>query len=798
MNKLPGEFLFEALTAGGLGKTLTAGMNRKRNPVVLGAVAVAVVAGGFWFSGQNERVPDGPPGPGKDRPGLRDDPPTRPRAAYVGRSSCVECHAEAVAKWEGSHHFHAMELPDSQTVRGDFNGTTFTHHGVVSRFLKEGDSYQVETENESGERETFEIKYTFGWEPLQQYLVEFPDGRLQALPFCWDIDGKRWFHVYGDEKIPPHDTLFWTRPLQNWDHMCADCHSTRVRKKFDPDTSRFATSFSEINVSCEACHGPAERHVAMARAKDWAGDAFFGLADVKSDNHAQLESCAKCHARRSTLNLDHHAGDRFIDHFVLELIEPWSQGMGQSAYHPDGQIDGEVYVTGSFVQSKMFHKGVKCVDCHDPHTAKTLAPGNALCVRCHSPKPENPKLYDSITHHHHQPGTKGALCVECHMPEKTYMVVDPRRDHSIRVPRPDLSIKLGTPNACNRCHDEKNAKWAADWVVKWHGPNRPRDVRHADTFAAARGGESDVEERLMAVVLDAESPAFTRASALLALRSFQGASGFTVAMRALKDPDPLVRLAAVAKLEGWPRAERLRLLVPLLSDPTRAVRTEAARVLTPLAKDDLTGSDLKAYERAHKDLQRRFTDNLDRPEAHLSLGIQASNRGDLAAAKKHYLESIKRDEKFVPARVNLATLYNSEGSNVLAERMLREVTRLMPDWGDGFFNLGMLVAENPARLKEAAGIFETAAKKMPAHPRVLYNLGLSLWKLGEKDRATKALLQAGRNDPANPEYPFVLAQLLAGDRKWRAALPLAQRAIQLQPTNPDIQRLLGQISRNLQ
>ena len=761
-------------------------------------MAVAVVAAGFWFSQKDERAPDKPAGTTKAKPGVVNEPPTRPQAAYVGHSSCVECHAEAVAKWEGSHHFHAMELPGGQTVRGDFNGTTFTHHGVVSRFSMEGDRYRVETENELGARETFEVKYTFGWEPLQQYLVEFPDGRLQVLPFCWDIEGKRWFHVYGDEHIPPHDTLFWTRPLQNWDHMCADCHSTRLRKKFDPDTGRFATSFSEINVSCEACHGPAERHVAMARASDWEGDAFFGLADVKSDNRVQLESCAKCHARRGTLDLDHHAGDRFIDHYILELIEPWSRGMGQPAYHPDGQIDGEVYVTGSFLQSKMFHQGIKCVDCHDPHTAKTLAPGNALCVRCHSPKPENPKLYDSVTHHHHPAGTKGALCVECHMPEKTYMMVDPRRDHSIRVPRPDLSVKLGTPNACNRCHDDKDAKWAADWVVKWHGPKRPRDVRHAETFAAARRGDANVEKRLLEVVLDAESPAFTRASALLALRPFQDTTGFTVAMRALKDPDPLVRVAAVSKLEGWPRAEGRRLLVPLLRDPARAVRIEAASVLTPLAKGELAGDDLKAYTRAHGELQRRSTQNLDRPEAHLSLGIQASNRGDLAAAKKHYLQSIKRDEKFVPARINLATLYNSEGNNVLAERMLREVTRLMPDWGDGFFNLGMLVGENPARLKEAAGIFETAAKKMPDHPRVHYNLGLSLWQLGEKDRGTKALLQAGKIDPANPEYPFALAQFLAKDRKWRAALPHAQRAALLQPTNRDIQSLLGQISRNLQ
>ena len=789
---------------------LTGVMNQKNNPAILCASALAILCVGFWFYGCGKGASKAKPANGQNDSGASST--LKPRSAYVGRDSCVECHAEAVAKWEGSHHFHAMELPNDQTVRADFNGTTFTHHNITSRFFRKGDRFLVETENQEGEQETFPVKYTFGWEPLQQYLVEFPDGRLQVLPFCWDVDGKRWFHVYNEERIPPHDQLFWTRPMQNWDHMCADCHSTNVRKKFDPETERFATSFSEINVSCEACHGPAEKHVAMARAGDWKGDLFFGLADVKSDNRTQLESCAKCHARRSTLDLDHHAGDKFIDHYILELIEPWSARVGQPTYHPDGQIDEEVYVTGSYVQSKMFHKGVKCVDCHDPHTAGTLAKGNALCVRCHVPKPENPTLYDSPTHHHHPVGTKGSQCVECHMPEKNYMVVDPRRDHSIRVPRPDLSVKLGTPNACNRCHDDKDAQWAADWVAKWHGPERARDVRHAETFAAARKGEAGVEKRLLAVISDTESPAFTRASALLALRPYQDSRGFFAAIRALKDPEALVRVAAISKLENWPRDELRRLLTPLLHDPARAVRTETARVISPINKGDLNDKDFKAYSSAQGELQKRFTDHLDRPEAHLSLGIQASKRGDkaqtegdkaqakrlFAEAKKRYLQSIRRDENFVPARVNLAHLVNREGDKAQAERLWKEVTKLMPEWGDGFYSLGLLVAENPSRLKEASSILKTAAKKMPNHPRVHYNLGISLWQLGEKAQGAQFLIQAGKIDPTDPQYPLGLAQFYAQDKNWRAALPHAQRAAELAPTNPDIHRLLSQIDSKLQ
>ena len=414
---------------------LTGVMNQKGNPVILHALVLAIALAGFWFYGCGKGASKAKSTNGQNDFGASSA--LKPRPAYVGRDSCVECHAEAVAKWEGSHHFHAMELPNDQTVRADFNGTTFTHHNITSRFFRKDDRFLVETENQEGEQETFPVKYTFGWEPLQQYLVEFPDGRLQVLPFCWDVEGKRWFHVYNEERIPPHDQLFWTRPMQNWDHMCADCHSTNLRKRFNAKRQTFETVYSEMNVACESCHGPGKKHVDLASASsDWKGFPHFALADVNSTNKIQVDSCAKCHSRRGFAHPGHHAGSRFLDHFLPEVTQPWSPDMSVPTYHVDGQIDDEVYVYGSFIQSKMYHQGVKCTDCHDPHTARTLAKGNQLCMRCHSPKPENPTLYDSPAHHFHEQGSKGAQCVECHMPEKKYMVVDPRRDHSIRIPRP--------------------------------------------------------------------------------------------------------------------------------------------------------------------------------------------------------------------------------------------------------------------------------------------------------------------------------------------------------------------------
>ncbi|MBL63081.1 MAG: hypothetical protein CMI30_06675 [Opitutae bacterium] len=690
-----------------------------------------------------------------------------------------------------------MELPSPSTVRADFNGSTFEWYGVTSRFFKKDDKYLVETENQEGEMEVFEVKYTFGWEPLQQYLVQFPDGRLQALPTCWDVEKKKWYHLYPDEHIKPHDPLFWTRSMQNWDHMCADCHSTDLKKRFDPQTKRFSTTFFERNVACEACHGPGSTHVELARqGSSWENVPFHGLADLNSTNQAQLAACAKCHARRGMVYPDHHAGDGFLDHFLPELAQPWTPGVARPTYHVDGQIDDEVYVYGSFIQSKMYHQGVRCTDCHDAHTTRTLAPGNLLCVRCHSPTPEKPKVYDSPSHHFHPVGSKGAQCVECHMPQKTYMGIDARRDHSIRIPRPDHSVRFGTPNACNKCHDDKDASWAADWVAKWKGPQRPRDLRHPEAFHAFRSGAPTAENLLLGTSRDTEAPAFTRGSALLALRAFPSNVSLAEARRNLKDPDPLVRTAAVANFDGAPPFDARIDLVPMLLDPVRAVRTEAARVLARLPRQVFAEKERKAFDAALDELKERSLSNMDRPEANFSLGILAEQQGNPGEAETHYRNAIKREDTFVPARMNLATLLNTQRRNGEAEKLLLEVTKLEPSWAQVHYSLGLLIAEDSKRLEAAAAALRKATSLDKNFVRAYYNLGLCLWKLDKRDDAAIPFKQAMRLEPGNPEYPLVIAQMYAQVKRWIDALPYAEAGARLSPEDPQVQRFLQFVRQN--
>jgi tetratricopeptide (TPR) repeat protein len=661
-----------------------------------------------------------------------------------------------------------------------------------------GEKYMVETNNQQGEMEVFEIAYTFGWEPLQQFLVKFPDGRMQVLPTCWDVEKKEWYHLYPDEKIAHDDPLFWTRSMQNWDHMCADCHSTNLRKKFDDSTQTFATAYSEMNVACESCHGPGRDHVEFAKAgTGWGGLENFGFVDVNSTNIAQIETCAKCHARRGFVHPGHHAGSKFLDHFLPEVTQPWSPDMSVPTYHVDGQIDDEVYVYGSYIQSKMFHQGVKCVDCHDPHTVKLHTYTNQLCTRCHVPNDKNPTGFDTPAHHFHQIGTEGAKCVECHMPEKTYMGIDARRDHSIRIPRPDLSVVHGSPNACNKCHSDKDAKWAADAIEQRKGKERPKEVRHPEAFHAFRTGKPEAEDLLIKVCQDPESPAFTRAGAMLALRRFISDASFEEARKNLDSNQSVIRVAAVSKLENFLQEQSHPSLVRMLNDPIVSVRTEAARILSRSAPTLFSASDLKLFRKVFRELKQRYEHNLDRPESHLSLGILAENQGDPILAEEHYRSAIKRESTFVPARMNLATLLSRRGRNREAEKLLREAIRYQPTWGQAYYSLGLLQAEDKTRLVEATRNLEKAAAYGGENPRIFHNLAIAYWQQDKVEPAVASFRRAIELVPENPEYLQNLVQLLMQKGRWTDALTQAKQMSKLLPNNPQIASLISQIQSNL-
>jgi predicted CXXCH cytochrome family protein len=378
-------------------------------------------------------------------------------ATFVGSDACAGCHEPEARLWRSSHHKVAMDHATDKSVLGDFNDASFNYFGVHSRFFRQDEKYLVETDGPDGKLATFEVKYTFGVYPLQQYLVEFPDGRIQALSLAWDSRPKeqgsqRWFHLYPNEEIRHDDVLHSTGLNQNWNFMCAACHSTGVRKNYDATNDRFATSWSEISVGCEGCYGQGSRHVAWARARqNWwpfgkREDPTEGLLvrfDERQDirwpinpatgNPArnfrpalvrkEVETCGLCHARRAAFSEEWVPGRPLSDTHAVALL-------ADGLYQADGQMFDEVYDYGSFKQSRMFAAGVTCSDCHEPHAAKLRLPGDGVCLQCHSTE-----RYAAATHHHHQGITPALSCASCHMPSRTYMAVDRRHDPAHPPPR---------------------------------------------------------------------------------------------------------------------------------------------------------------------------------------------------------------------------------------------------------------------------------------------------------------------------------------------------------------------------
>ncbi len=740
--------------------------------VVLLVGAAALATAWFFVDRWYPRADDGP-------------------ATYVGSQTCASCHTQQHEQWTGSHHQLAMTEATPATVRGNFRDQQFTHQGITSRLFRDGDRFCIHTEGPTGKLETFPIKYTFGVKPLQQYLVEFPRGRVQALSIAWDTAQKRWFHLYPDEKIPHDDWLHWTRPGQNWNYMCSECHSTGVRKNYDLASDTYRTTFTEISVGCEACHGPGSVHVALAgtlsflRDQRWDRSKGYGLTPATGDR-MRLDNCARCHARRGIVSTGFQPGDDFLDHYSPELLD-------NDLYFADGQIRDEVFEYGSFLQSHMYRKGVRCTDCHEPHSGKLRAEGNNLCGRCHVPA-----KYDQPTHHHHQPGSRGAQCVECHMPTRTYMVVHPRRDHSIRVPRPDLSIALGTPNACNACHKDKKPEWSRDHIAAWFGPVRAGEPHYGHALAAGRAGKPEGEKPLRDLLRRSDVGPLVRASAASLLGRYPGAASRDALRQALADPEALVRYGAVRRCENLSGEELCRFVAPLLKDRVRLVRTEAVRVLSAVPPRLLSQTQQKAFARALEEYEQAQLATADQASAHHNLGVVRGNRGDLGRAEAAYRTALRLDPRFAPARFNLAMLYHERNDPVAAERALRQVIVHAPAMADAHYSLGLLLAEDPTQLGEAARALGEAARLAPNRARIQYNHGLALQRLDRPADAEKALLAAHRLEPAATDYLYALAVLCTQQKRWPGAQHWVAELIRLEPDNPEwrgLQQHIAQLAK---
>ena len=707
-----------------------------------------------------------------------------------------------------------MEKVNDATVLGDFNDAHFTYFGVTSRFFRRDGRFFVNTDDRDGRMADFEIAYTIGIFPLQQYLIEFPDGRLQSLSIAWDArpkeaGGQRWFHLYPDQPIRHGDILHWTGLNQNWNFMCAECHTTELRKNYDAAGDRFRTAWSELGVSCEACHGPGSRHVAWAgHTNDGGGAAepdnkgfsvaFHERAGVtwSSDKESgevrrsappslrpELETCGRCHARRAALAEDWLPGRSLSSTHLVSLLEP-------GLYHDDGEIEGEVYEYGSFRQSKMFAKGVTCSDCHDPHSLERRANGNGVCLQCHSPD-----RYATANHHFHEVASPPLTCGSCHMPARTYMGVHVRHDHSFRVPRPDLSAALGTPNTCNDCHKEKSARWAADAIERWYGPVRKGYQNFAQAFHDARRELPEAGDLLDRVTTEPQTTGIARGTAFAEMAPYLTPDRVAELRGGLIDADPLTRIGALRGLEGVAPERRWLLAAQLIDDPVRAVRIEAVSFLADAPIDQLPPAERPRFEHAAQEYIEVQRFNADRPEARVALGAFFARRGRPADAEVEYRAAIRLLPSFVQAYINLADLYRSLGRDRDGEAVLRQVLSLAPDDAAAKHALGLALVRQH-RLAEALTFLGDAAGLDPHRSRYAYVYAVALNASGRREDALSVLEESHLRHRADRETLVALISFErdAGDRA--AASKYAAALSHLMPGDSAVTRLVDELKDN--
>ncbi len=726
--------------------------------------------------------------------GGEDKPP-----AYVGSAACEECHGEVTEAWRGSHHDLAMQVADDSTVLADFDDATFEYAGTVSTFYRRDGDFVVQTDGPDGTLEDFAVRYTFGVYPLQQYLLELPGGRLQGLTIAWDSraaseGGQRWFHLYPDEAITFDDELHWTKRSQNWNRGCAECHSTDLVKGYDPETKSYSTTWSDVNVGCEACHGPGSTHVEWAARDEpyepgttglvalrdsssgqWVFDSGASIARSTSarPDRLEVETCAPCHSRRVQLADGRHPGDPLLDEYLPSTLE-------DRLYFVDGQVFDEVYVYGSFTQSRMYHQGVTCSDCHDPHTLELRAPGNAVCATCHQPA-----TYDTAVHHFHEPDTEGSQCVACHMPTRTYMVVDDREDHSMRIPRPDLSPALGTPNACTQCHEDRTDDWAGQAVTRWYGPRDETEPTFGEIIHQARRQMPGAERRLLSLANQDTIPAIMRATLLDELRRTPSRLAVEAVIKAIDDADPLVRYHALGALQMLPPGERWQFAEHRLQDTVLSVRSEAGRVLAGSSRDRLSPDQLAVLDAAIADYLAIQAFDADHPTTYVNVGLLEAARGRPEAADSAYREAMEVDAEWLPAYVNLADLYRAQSRDEEAEAVLRSALGVVTETSAIRHALGLLLVRT-GRMDEALEELRLAAEAAPDQARFVYVYGVAL---GGADRTAEAVavFNAGLlTHPRDRELLFALAALYRdlGDidngrriaLRLQAAEPMRERA----------------------
>ncbi|MEH6526645.1 MAG: tetratricopeptide repeat protein [Sneathiella sp.] len=686
---------------------------------------------------------------------------------FVKSEQCQSCHQQEHELWEQSDHSWAWRPATVENVLGDFRDITFEHHGVTTRFFTSDNKFWIETNNEAGLPEVSEILYSVGVRPLQQYLIAEEGGRLQVLDIAWDTESKKWYMVFpGQTDNVPGNALHWKGVYKNWNGRCAECHATDFQKNYEPQTRSFKSQWSEIGVTCEACHGPGQAHAKWAekpdmfRQQDYLGidSKGFVQSHAATPSEIEIQQCAACHSRRSALSGNSPLpGTSFADHYDLALLRP-------DLYHPDGQIKDEVYVLGSFKQSKMYAAGVTCSNCHNVHSGKIKAEDNSLCTQCHNPagNPEFPSLpkktYDSEEHHHHPVASEGGQCVSCHMPTQNYMEVDDRRDHRFGIPNPAQSRALRTPDACVSCHQSNGLIWAERQMSSWYPDTKQGPKGFAEVFGMfdTEKGTKAALENILTVAEDENYPAIVRASALERALPYGANLPWPRIAAFLRDDSDLIRGVAARLHRQAPVQLRVQRLPALLTDDAKTVRIAAARSMLDVPARALSPSQRQSVAAAFREFQVSVAANSDHPNAQMSLAGLALSIRNIPAARAAITEALAIDPQLSDAWIMQARLDIAEKRPDLAGKTLDAAETALPNSPVIQQFYGNHLASQ-RQFEAAIGHLQRALSLQPGDTTLMLDYAAILSQAGQNEEALKALSEV---DSTNADALFLSANAL--------------------------------------
>jgi tetratricopeptide (TPR) repeat protein len=713
-------------------------------------------------------------------------------AQYATSKNCKSCHEDIYRLWETSHHALA-ERPVNRTLDASAFAPTYQiiHGSQNSTAVASNNAFLISTTGKTGVCENFVPERVIGVHPLRQYLIPFSGGRLQSTELAFGPDDSKWFDVFGSEDRKAGEWGHWTGRGMTWNSMCAACHNTRLRKHYQRDSDSYQTTMAEMGVGCEACHGPMADHskkkLSLANASGKTGKpAAYKTNDPlrKTSREPMFSVCGSCHSRRAELTGDFRPGDNFYDHFGLTIPDD------TEIFYPDGQIHEEDYEFASFLSSRMGAAGVRCTDCHEPHSGKTRLPGNSLCMACHAaPTPPAPKI-DPTAHSHHRFGSTGDQCVNCHMPQTVYMQRHARHDHGFTIPDPLLTKQFQIPNACNRCHTERSVEWSIEAVEKWYGPKmqRPSRVR-AQVIARARNGDQKVVPELLSL-LNTESNAFWRAVSANLLKRWIDQKEVAAALTSsASNASPLLRSASLRALEPVVQSSADPAVQAAfrtgLNDPVRGVRVDAAWAMR---------ANLDTNSKAAKDLMTYLDHNADQPAGQMQLGVFSLDRNQLHTAVSCFERAVEWDPNSAPTRDALAVGLSMLGQNRRAVEQLEAACRLAPRDAQLRFKLG-LAFNDSGQMDRARAALEETVKLDPQFARAWYNLGLAYNGIGQPDSALESLLRAESLDTTSPQIPFARATILTKLHRLEEARTAARRALEIEPGYTEAKALLESLPR---